>query len=140
MLGLNYLEEIKRQRKQTTNSQLHFSRKDLQSEENNRATKKALTNYPNYLDSHRNRQDYNELRQKRIDKLIHSETADKFERIHMLQMEANKLVEEQKRQEEKIKLMKGKDSSRNEDESESIGLLMASIKAKMGIIDVYNKD
>ena len=36
--------------------------------------------------------------------------------------------------------MKGKDSSRNEDESESIGLLMASIKAKMGIIDVYNKD
>ena len=58
----------------------------------------------------------------------------------MLQMEANKLVEEQKRQEEKIKLMKGKDSGRNEDESESIGLLMASIKAKMGIIDVYNKD
>ena len=54
-------------------------------------------------------------------------------------MEANKLVEEQKRAEEKMKVAQRKNKSFNEEEAESVGLLLASIKAKIGIIDVYNK-
>lgn len=55
-----------------------------------------------------------------------------------LQMEATKLIEEQKRNEEKQRIMKNKKNI-DQDDTESTNLLLTSIKAKMGIIDLYNK-
>ena len=130
------MEEVKRQKKRTANSQMQFKMKNQQLEEQSRSTKKAITNY---LDSRRSKRQYNELRERRIDRLINSGTTEKYEKINQLQQEASKISEEQRRKKEKLKL-KGKTTNFDEDEAESVGLLLASIKAKMGIIDVYNKD
>lgn len=56
-----------------------------------------------------------------------------------LQVEAEKLIEEQKRKEEKLKLLKNNKRNNDQDDADSTNLLLTSIKAKMGIIDLYNK-
>lgn len=82
------------------------------------------------------------LRMKRIQKLIKSSTADKIdriERISKLQLQAEKLVEEQKRKEQIMQLGGSKKENKMQEDGESMNLLLASIKAKMGIIDLYNE-
>ena len=58
---------------------------------------------------------------------------EKMDKVKMLQFEADKLTEKSKRMQEIQKL-------KNEhNESETVSLLLASIKAKMGIIDIFNE-
>ncbi len=98
--------------------------------------KKSQTNY---LKTRKTKQEYEQLRERRIDKLINSDTTDRSEKIMKLQVEAEKLIEEQKRKEEKLKLLKNNKKNNDQDDADSTNLLLTSIKAKMGIIDLYNK-
>lgn len=104
----------------------------------------ATKNITNYLQSgKKTKREYEQIREKRIEKLINSEAADgseKLDRIKKLQMEAQKLSEEQKRKQLMVKHRGKNKGNRSDEDSESLNLLLASIKAKMGIIDIYNKD
>jgi hypothetical protein len=135
-IGLAYLDEAKRRRKKIERSE---PRPESERHPTNpvNATNMSMGESKtraatNYLSIDRDGEHFEKRRRKDLERLVRNDQLNEGEKIKQLRMEAEKIGENMHRKERELKYKK--DSRLQED---TLELLLSSIQAKIGIIQMY---